>query len=872
MILLEDPHPPSLLLINARSLAPKMDELNVITSSFNPSIIIITESWLHEDITDDEIALRNYCVPFRNDRQGKRGGGICVYLSKNYHATCPLRSVNDSSVCESLWLQIVQLNILLLAVYIPPNLPKRILKDIECDIMQEAEMFLEKFKKHRLIIAGDFNQFSTTHLEDSLSLKQLVCEATRGKSILDKVLMDTEMAESFQKAVVGPSLGKSDHYSVFVNPIQTSSNDVEYRILRDYRESNLNICKQYLSTFPWQHLYRSSMSIDEKCNSFHDVLNSAFNLIPHEKVPMSKNDKPWITPLLKCLINKRYAAFRAQNFPLYEHFKKKVKDEIVKAKQNWMKKADKSSKNLWSIVNNIRNKNHDHLHGLIKSYDSTQSAANEINKALSCHFLDKAESFIPADDQNETQKWDPIVNVNIVLNHLKKLKANKSPGSDNLTPRFLSHVAEVIAGPLTHIICLSIEECRVPKRWKVANICPIPKKPRPSIDDLRPISMLPIFSKILEKIILSSVKTNLLDMYGSQQFGFRPSSSTLHAHICLHDFVTAQLDVQSTQSVLLVSTDLKRAFDSLCHNKLLNSLERGQLPRRFLLWCKNFLQDRYQRVLLKHSVVSDEILVSSGVPQGSVLAPYLFAAHMGSLMPLHTNSKVFKYADDVITVLPISKSIFPSSLLHDELKHIEAWCENNGLTLNPDKTKVLQISKKDQEISPLESDFEGLLCDELKILGVIYNSKLSWTSHISFIAKKAKRQLYILRKLKPHMKKATLITIYSSVILSALEYCCPLYIGLDSGNARKIEAIRKQCHRIICGKDCDCNQFEELSQRRQRQALLFFGKMLAPNNPLHHLYPRTLPSSGHLALPFCRTDRRLSSFIPQCTILHNTSH
>ena len=203
---------------------------------------------------------------------------------------------------------------------------------------------------------------------------------------------------------------------------------------------------------------------------------------------------------------------------------------------------------------------------------------------------------------------------------------------------------------------------------------------------------------------------------------------------------------------------------------------------------------------------------------------------MGSLAPLHANSKMFKYADDVVTVLPISKStsFLCNSLLHEELEHIKAWCNNNGLTLNPDKTKVLQISKKEQTTLPLESDSQKLLCDEIKLLGVTYNSWLSWTSHVSNICKKARQQFYILRKLKPHMEKTTLMTIYTSVILSALEYCCPLYIGLDSYNSKRIEAIRKQCHRIICGKGCECNQFEELHQRRKRLALLFFRKNACP--------------------------------------------
>ena len=854
-------------------MTPKIDELRAIASSLKPSIIIVSETWFHDEITNDEIVLSNYAVPYRKDRSGKRGGGVCVYLSSDSCVSRLLSSSNNTDVYESLWIQIPELNILLFAAYIPPNLTTTDMKILERNIISEAEMFLENFNGHRVFMAGDFNQFKTERLEDILNLKQLVCEATRGKSILDKILINAELSDSFQRAIIGPNLGKSDHHTILINPVKTKPKTIKFKKLYDFRESNLEVCKQTLATYPWQYFYRSTMTVDEKCNLFHDILDSALSSIPHEKVPVSQNDKPWITPLIKSLINRRYAAFRAQNFPLYEHFKKKVDHEIFKAKQNWIKNANQSSKNLWNMVNNIRNKKHDgYLSGLISSFDSLQNAANEINKALSRHFLDNTQSLIVVESKNKHLTWNPIVDVQTVFNHLRKLKKSKSAGSDNLSPRFLTYIADVIAGPLTHIICLSIEECRVPKRWKVANICPVPKKSRPSIDDLRPISMLPIFSKIIEKIILSSVKSTLISLYGSQQFGFRPFSSTLHAHISLHDFITSCLDQKETVSVMLISTDLKSAFDSLCHNSLLRTLERGHLPNHFIKWCRNYLQDRFQRVLLDFSTLSEEIQVTSGVPQGSVLAPYLFAAHMGSLGPCHTNAKMFKYADDVMTAIPITKTLCPNTIIRDELEHINTWCDENGLKLNPDKTKVLMITKKGHRIIPFANEYEKYLSDELKILGVHYNSQLNWTSHTTKICKNARRHFYILRQLKFSLEKRDLITIYKSVIMSALEYCCPLYIGLDAHNAKTIESIRKQCHRIICGKDCECEQFEEISKRRRRQALLFFEGMKSKSNLLHNVFPQTHAASGKLVMPYCRTERRLSSFIPQCIILSNTSH
>ena len=160
----------------------------------------------------------------------------------------------------------------------------------------------------------------------------------------------------------------------------------------------------------------------------------------------------------------------------------------------------------------------------------------------------------------------------------------KAAGSDGLSPRLLIAGAHVFAPILTHLIALSMETQKVPQQWKIANVVPLPKKRNPTISDLRPISLLPIFGKICEKVILSSVKERIPDLFGKDQFGFRPKSSTTLSHIKLHDFITSQLEVTSHTGVLLISFDMRRAFESLNHDALMKNLYRSDLPIGFLLW------------------------------------------------------------------------------------------------------------------------------------------------------------------------------------------------------------------------------------------------------------------------------------------------
>ena len=119
----------------------------------------------------------------------------------------------------------------------------------------------------------------------------------------------------------------------------------------------------------------------------------------------------------------------------------------------------------------------------------------------------------------------------------------KSAGSDELPPRLLRGAAFELAEPLTHLMALSFETCTFPQKWKRAKVIPVPKKPKPTVDDLRPISLLPIVSKIVERTALDSIKHELIAMYGTNQFGFRPQYGTIHAHIKIHDYITRVLDL-----------------------------------------------------------------------------------------------------------------------------------------------------------------------------------------------------------------------------------------------------------------------------------------------------------------------------------------
>jgi len=858
-----------------------MDELLVIASVMKPNVIGICESWLSENVSDSEIRLPGYSS-YRCDRcNGKKGGGVCVYVGLTQCCEEFLPKIPMCPLIECVTLILKQLNIILIVAYIPPGLSSANYQEISTYLINIVDDAATSLPELKTIIAGDLNQFPTKEIEHHLCVQQIVDVPTRGEAVLDKFLVDQrilstqeecsnqEQSRKNQFFSVCPELGNSDHRIVFLKPINVPINRPQLRKVIDFRSSHMIRFKTSLANYPWHKFYRAELSADDKCDLLHSIIEDALSAFPVSYVKLSAKDKPWMTLTIKSLINRRYEAFRCKQYELYRHYKLKIKEMIHKAKQSWTNECCKSQTGIWSMVKNASNKEKGNsLLSLLQSFDSLPTAANAINKKLSESFTSQPDwqellNQLPQNDQ----KWEPIVTCKGVQDILSHLSTKKAAGSDDLTARVLKEAAQELSGPLAHVLALSFETAIVPRRWKVAKVIPVPKKNNPKIDELRPLSMLPQFSKIMEKLALKSIKAQLVSLYGSSQFGFRPGYSTTHAHIRIHDFITQSLNFRETKAVVMISFDMKKAFDSLNHKNLIQSLSKGDFSAHFLKWCANFLQDRSQFVCVNQLTLSSSQKVTSGIPQGSVIAPFLFAAHMGSLKPYNDATCMTKYADDVVCLVPILNSDELENCVNNEVANVDSWCQSNGLQLNTSKTKVLIITNVKKSFSL--ANHKLTQCTQLKILGLTYSVNLKWDTHIYNTVKKASRQLYILRKLRPYVPSTVLVKIYNAIILSTLEYCAPVMVGMNKKNAEKLEKVRRRCHRVICGSECECAMLEKLSKRRLQQATKLFQTMIAPDNLLNDLIPHQLPHSRHYIIHPIRTSSRLHSFIPHMTMQIN---
>ena len=231
---------PSVLLLNARSLALKLDELHVLCCSIRPRIIVITESWLTSSILNEQIVLPNFGAPFRFDRaDGRKGGGVCIYVNNDLACT----PISDSNLVnqkyESIFLSIPVLNMFLLAMYIPPGLTKLQHDNITQNVKDSIEAVLSDSPSAKLLACGDFNDFPTDFFETEFSLNQVVTQPTRENAILDKIFLDDVLREHYDPPIVGPNLSSSDHRTVFLPAIRAKPVLVREKKVYDYRESHI---------------------------------------------------------------------------------------------------------------------------------------------------------------------------------------------------------------------------------------------------------------------------------------------------------------------------------------------------------------------------------------------------------------------------------------------------------------------------------------------------------------------------------------------------------------------------------------------------------------------------------------------------------
>ena len=235
--------------------------------------------------------------------------------------------------------------------------------------------------------------------------------------------------------------------------------------------------------------------------------------------------------------------------------------------------------------------------------------------------------------------FECYANISGTTTTLKSIKRNKSTGIDNLRLCLLKDAAHTLSAPLTYLINLSLQTGLFPNDWKLAKIVPIHKSgSHYNFDNYRPISVLPVLSKIIEKAVhrqfLEFIEQNKL--LHAFQFGFGPKLSTELAATLLLDDIRKNVDEGKLVGAAFI--DLRKLFDTINHSNLRNKLPQYGIHDKELTWFTDYL----------FNCISNANDVITGVPQGSILGPLLFIIFLNDVTDVISSAKIIKYADDTV--------------------------------------------------------------------------------------------------------------------------------------------------------------------------------------------------------------------------------
>ena len=239
---------------------------------------------------------------------------------------------------------------------------------------------------------------------------------------------------------------------------------------------------------------------------------------------------------------------------------------------------------------------------------------------------------------------------------------------------------------------LSLNNGVVPSQFKIAKVIPIFKAgEKNSMDNYRPISLLSVFSKIMEKIVASRL-LSFLDTNGilsKWQFGFRSGHSTAHPMVHFLNNICDSLN--NNKHTIAVFCDLKKAFDTCDHRILILKLKKYGLADTEINWFKSYLTDRKQFVTINKSS-SPLLNITLGVPQGSILGPLLFILYINDLQ-LSSKFLALLFADDTTLLLTHSNIDELMVMANTEFQKICEFFRVNRLVLHPDKTKFILFTR-----------------------------------------------------------------------------------------------------------------------------------------------------------------------------------
>ena len=850
--------------LNIRNIYTNFDEFQLFierVNILNPiSAICLNECWIKPDSDLSSINLPNYnmfCL--RGNRAGHGHCGLVIYVHTQFKSSNVIlhqESTDWDYLCVELsHCKPKSKKYLLCNIYRLPGL-----------IVDEFKLFVDQFSSFltsirnvnlSAFICGDFNIDllkidSNKHFGSyfdrilakvffpRITLPTRLSETSNHDSntLIDNIL--TNIIDENDQCKSGILINDlSDHKMIFTYQENSTYIEKVQKLIEIETNSNIsiqNFIDELKSLNIYDQLYHSlDHDPQENYVIFSQLLRFAKNKhMPKKKVKFNRKKHKkckWMTTEILNSINTKDKLYKkliqtdVENIAIYtilkEEFKThraQLRKNIREAKRIYYKRIFDTFKNdikkTWSIINEGLNNNSKCKIQSDFFVDGRMiNEPNEIANSFNDYFINigvlLSEQIRPVCSYsdyliNPTNKRFIFkeVNENKILNIIDKLKNKSSYGHDTLSNKLIKLSRNVLAKPITLLINQTLKTGIFPHDLKISRVKPLFKSGDSSqISNYRPISLLPSISKIFENVMFYQVLEYLNDsnLLCIEQFGFRPGHSTELAALRITDHLTKQMDKMKVPINIYI--DLSKAFDTLNHSILVEKLTYYGIRDNANKLFANYLSGRHQYVEYNDSKSRTRV-ITTGVPQGSILGPLLFLIYINDLPSVSTVFDMLMYADDTTLYCNINEELNDFTI-NNELGKIDDWLTSNKLCLNAKKTKFMIFHSHQRIIAQPKLTINNTDIEQVKqfnFLGLILNSQLTWSSHIEHISKKISRVIGVMYRLKHIYPQSVLLMLYNSLIVPHFSYCILIW-GSTIENGHTIHLLQKKALRLVTNED-----------------------------------------------------------------------
>lgn len=818
---------------NVRSIKTKYDSVINLIKTKKVDIFCMNETWLTTTETDS--LLTEITPPTHNlhskPRVGKKGGGVAIFVDKKLESKCLRIPSFESFEAILVSVNFPKFTVNFVSFYRPPSTNFQFFVDEFCSLLE-----LLASRPSPFIICGDFNiqidvESANTknflELLNSWELNQHVDFFTHDR---DHTL-DFLLTQSSNNLV--STTQKSDWFcdhccilatlNTFVSSVENVA-PITYRAfhlinLNDFKQDivDSDLCKNSDSTpHGLYNQYHSTLSalLDKHAPLKTKNLKQKSDLLINPKIIQAKKDKRQL--------ERKWRKFKTP----YDRsrFRKQVNycNLLIRSEKNRQYKERIASgsdnpKKLWQELNHI-------LHRTPEPALPKYEKLTTLTESFSSYFIDKIQNIrsqFPLANDSPLLQSTPVSTTcsfsqfrQVTEAELIKIIKSSPIKSSSLDPipTFLLHdCLDVLIKPITLFINTCLNYGVFPDQFKLALVSPLLKKPslpKEELKNYRPVSNLNYISKLLERVVAGQLNCYLHDnnLINPFQSAYKAGHSTESALLKIKSDI--HLSLSKGHCTALTLLDLSAAFDTIDHPLLLGRLSSDYgLSGSVLKWFTSYLTNRRQSVKIKDALSSERNLLY-GVPQGSVLGPVLFTmytAPLSKIISAFSSLSHHLYADDTQIYLDLTPNTITSSIeqLQECLSAVQLWMGKNKLKLNPDKTEFIVLGTEKQQTKLAKYfpiDIMGNMvspCTKVKNLGVIFDSTLSMSKHVSSVRSSCFYHIRDFSRIRRILSKSVAVTLANALVGSRLDYCNSLMYGITQKQLRRLQAIQNTLSRII---------------------------------------------------------------------------